>query len=355
MNRKLSHCKLPVLFVALGVLILAVLPGCGTEPPPPWPWWTAEDSASVRAAIEGWAGTFDATGFLVGDIDDGWQAGLTGADSASETGDTLRKFARLLTIGGEAGTIGHRDIYQFGVTVDTIALTDTFCEVSYRDSATSSLARFGYDSLWVVAFRPDTTIDTMVAPPETTIIWLVSRTELRGFPEPQQAEKSLSWSSMRKLFLPRIEGEYELAKTTGFAVYVPGSEDAPSISRVIFSRPGRVDTVFYAPRNDNRGLYNLRPLDSLYTIEAGEQVEISVATSTPADTVTDKNRFLLGAAGLRRDITANARLGAGSFSFIETGIHHVYVEAAPVSNLLYPGTDYVGTVWAVPVRVVAGK
>lgn len=355
MSQLLSRGKKPALLFALGGLVLGLFLGCGAEPPAPWPWWTADDSASVRAAIAEWAEVMDASGFLEGSADGGWQTGLTGQDSTSETGDTLYKFANLLSFGFGPGELTHRDEYQFGVTVDTIALTDTFCEVGYRDSMVLCKAEFRYDSLWVVGFRPDTTIDTTTSPPETTVVWLVSQTELRGYSEPQLAVKDFDWRSLRKLFLPRSGGAYALSKATGFAVYVPGSEDAPSINRVIFSRPGRVDTIFYSPRNDNRGLYNLRPLDSLYTIEAGEQLDISVSTTTPADTTVDKNRFFLGVDGERWDITANARLGTGTFSLGETGTRHVYVEAVPVSNLFYPGADYVGTVWAIPVRVVDGK
>ncbi len=345
---------LPFAFCTL-TFALVLVAGCGTESPPRWPWWAAEDSAAVAEELGRWRDVFNANHALEGKPASGWTNMLTYQDSTSETGDTLYKFAHLLSVSVAPTDSGHADEYQFGVTVDTVAMKDTFCEVAYRDSMGSCVAHFEYDSLWVVGFRPDTTIDTMVTPPETTIVQKVSYTEVRGFGTSQQAAKDFSWSAMRKLFLQRDTLPdtfyYELTKATGFAVYIPEAEEAPSISRVILSKPARVDTFFYSPRKDGRGIYNLWPMDELYTLEPGEEIGVAVTTTTPTDTTMDKNLFFVGIEGTKTEITANARRGEGAISFENAGYHHIYVEVLPLSNVLYPDASYAGAIWAIPVRV----
>lgn len=332
--------------------LMAFLAGCGTEPPPRWPWWTAEDSTAVETELSGWKHALNPTVGISGRADGMWRGQLRLADSTSENGDTLYKFARLLSVDVQLEDSGHTNVLQFGVTADTLPMKDTFCEVSYRDSSLVARVSFEYDSLWVVGFRPDTQISG--SPPETTIIYRPSYTELRGFDVPRQ--KQFAWTSMRKLFLTKDTAKakisYTLKKLTGFAVYIPTSTEAPSINRVIFSKPGGVDTVFYLPRQDGRGLYNLKTPQSLYTVTVGEQVTLAVTTTTPADTSVDKNRFFLVAGGRTRDITANARRGEGTFAFQDTGYQHVYVRVLPLSNLLYPKAAFKGTVWAIPVRAI---
>jgi len=291
----------------------------------------------------------------------GLSAALNYQDSMSRTGDTIYKFAHVLRAWVEPWGSVHDstwDSYQFGVTVDTVAMNDTFCEVAYRDSMTACRVAFEYDSLWVVGFKPDTLIDTTRTPPETTIVPRVSYTEKRGFPVAETAVKSYAWSAMRKLFLrldtTSVSRRYRLVKTTGFAVYTPTTEEAPAITQLIMSRPGSDDTFFYAPRKDGRGLYNLRPLDSLYTVHPGEPVTVTVLTSTPTDTTVEKNRFYLTFRDAKTDITVNAQTGQGQIVFAasDTGFKHVYVEVLPFANLLYRSAGYLSTVWALPVRVI---
>ncbi len=334
------------------VLAVFLSAGCDTEALV-WTWWTAEDSAAVAAELAEWRGTLDASQMLAGSPTGTWRGTLSPQDSTSETGDTLYKFARLLGIRFETAQCEHRDEYEFDVTVDSIAMTDTFCEVGYHDSMLGCTAHFDYDSLWVVGFRPETTVVETLVPPETTIVLAVSYTELRGFATTQTKSKHYDWSAFRKVFLARDGGDYELTKTTGFATYVPEAEDAPGVSStgVILTRPGRVDTIAYAAGEEERNLYNLVHVDSLYTVEVGEEIQLDIATTTPADTTMDKNLFFLGIEGSKYDITTSARSGSGTFTFGTTGYHHVYVEILPLSSVLYPETDYAGTVWAIPVLV----
>ncbi|OYD16558.1 hypothetical protein CH330_02475 [candidate division WOR-3 bacterium JGI_Cruoil_03_51_56] len=337
-----------IISVLIGAgLVLFLVNGCGTEPPPRWPWWTAEDSSAVQKELGLWRDVFNPNHTLEGAMDSKWSSGLTFEDSTSETGDTLYKFAHLLSVSIEPTDSGHTDEFQFGVTVDTVAMKDTFCEVAYRDSMENCLAHFDYDSLWVVGFRPDTTIDTSVCPPETIIVQKVSYTELRGFGSPQRVTKSYNWSAFRKLFLSKDTSGYALTKATGFAVHVPSAEDAPEIFRVVLSRPGRSDTFFYSPREDGSGIYNLRPIDSLYAIEPDEEVQLEVEIKSSSDT----SLFFVGIMGTKTEITVGPRRGEGTVAFAEVGYHHIYIEVLPLSNVFYPDADYTGIIWAIPVRV----
>ncbi|MEO0085847.1 MAG: hypothetical protein ABIK37_04375, partial [candidate division WOR-3 bacterium] len=282
----------------------------------------------------------------------GFSARLGYQDSMSPTGDTLYKFAHVLRAWFEPADSIHVDVFQFGVTADTISMRDTFCEVACRDSMAACRIHLEYDSMWVVGYRPDTIVDTTRTPPETTITYRASYTELRGFSQPQVVSKTYPWAGLRKLFLRKVtDSSYSLVKLTGFRVATPTAEDAPGITRVVLARPGKQDTLFYAPRKDGRGLYNLRPIDSLYSLRPGEPVVVEVTASTPADTIVVKNRFYLTVSERRTDITASARMGLGSASINNPGFEHLYLEVVPTSSLVYPGSVYSSTVWAVPVVI----
>jgi len=272
--------------------------------------------------------------------------GLSAADSTSTTGLTLYKFAHLLSVRPEPAESVHADVYQFGVAVDTIAMIDTFCQVDYWDSLQGAGLRFSYDSLWQVTFRPDTQ-------PDSTVVWRVLSSELVGFTTPRETLKAFDWTARRVLFLPKDSGAatYHLRRMTGFAAFCPSPQDAPSVTTVVLARPGRVDTFFYAPRTDGRGLYNLRSVDSLYEVQSGELVDVTVNTGTPVDTTADRNRFFLSVGTTRTDITSGALRGAGSFSFADTGYHSVYIEVVPRSSYAYKDAAHVSTTWAIPVRV----
>ncbi len=341
--RQAAGCSLFVIFCLL-------VAGCGTEAPADWQWWTAADSAAVRDTLTAWRGVLNAYTALSDTLRLNLSVRLTAADSTSADGDTLYKFARLLAVWSVPAESGHVDEYRFGVTVDTMVLqgrpmTDTFCQVGYRDTLAETKAYFLYDSLWVVAFRPETL-------PDTSVVFRVAGVERRGFATPETSSKTHNWAARREVFLPKDSaGPYRLERLTGFAAFVPTAQDAPSISQVVLNRPGQSDTFFYSPRRDGRGLYNLRLLDSLYTVHQNEPVDLIVTTSTPADTNVDRNRFFVGIEGRKLDITAGARRGAVSFSFSQPGYQHIYLQVLPLSNLLYRNTPFTNTTWALPVRV----
>ncbi len=347
------------ILIFLGILLTQ----CGRVPPPKWPWWTREDSTAVRQALEQWHGYLDPRRAWSDTFRFDLVTGLNYVDSSSRTGDTIYKIAHLIRAWVEPGenlrSDTFLDIYQFGVTVDTVVMNDTFCQVIYRDSFNSSRLQLEFDTLWVVGFRPDTIIDTTKSPPETTIVQRVNYVEKRGFPERQYTFKEFCWSANRWLFLRRDTMPetcyYSLVKISGGFSLIPRAEDAPQITRVILSKPGRVDTIYYSPRNDGKGLTNLKSLDSLYTIRSGEDVGILIATSTPSDTIADRNRIFVTVKGRTTDVTTSAKGGSGvvHFADADTGYQHIYIQVLPATNILYPKSDFTGTFWAIPVRVTS--
>ena len=304
------------------------------------------DTAGVRTELADWRGFMNADKALANPVGVNLSVKLSAADSTSTTGATKYKFAHLISLQPTADSSQQSNELHFGVAVDTIAMTDTFCQVDYWDSLKTDSCRFAYDSLWVVTFHPDTQ-------PDSTVIWRVTSSDLVGFPSAQETVKTFDWAARRVVFLPKDSGRagYHVRRVTGFAAFVPGSQDAPGIANVVLSRPGHVDTLFYSPRLDGRGLYNLRSIDSLYQVQPGEQVDVTVNTSTPTDTTVDRNRFFLSAGGTKTDITSGPKQGTGSFSLADTGYQNVYLEVIPVSSLLYKDATHMSTIWAIPVRV----
>jgi hypothetical protein len=338
----------------LAVLSVLLLAGCGAEAPADWQWWTSADTAAVRAELARWHGALDARRVL----DDTFRLGLvlplTFADSSSPTGETLYKFRRLFDVWTDADTGGHSEGLLFSRANDTVAMTDTFCQVDYCDTVLQTRLHFRYDSLWVVGYRPDTTVDTTRTPPETTVVFVASSTELRGFAAPKTGSKSFGWTARRLLHLGKTDSvtEYTLGRMTGCAMLVPTAADAPSITWVTLAQPGRIDTFFYTAREapDTRGIYNFHPLDSLYTV--GQNEEFDVAFVTGGDSSAERERFFVTVNGRRTDVTTSSKSGAGTFSIADTGHQHVWVQAVSLSGISTTASQYKSASWAIPVRVL---
>jgi hypothetical protein len=332
--------------VALASAALLVIVGCGTAPPADWQWWRSADTAGVRAELAGWRGPLDGNQAFLYPVTLNLSLKLLAADSTSTTGLTIHKFAHLIAVRPEPAESVRADEYRFGVAVDTIAMVDTFCQVDYWDSLLAAGYRFTYDSLWEVTFRPDTQ-------PDNTVLWRVDSSGLVGYATPQETIKTFDWSARRVVFLSKDSGAatYHLRRMSGFAAVSPGPQDAPSVTTVVMSRPGRVDTFFYLPRTDGRGLYNLRSVDSVCEVQAGDPIDVEVVASTPVDTTLDRNRFFLQAGASRTDITVGALRGSGSFTLADPGYQNVFIEVVPLSSLGYKDAAHVSTTWAVPVLV----
>lgn len=350
-----SKCQTCAVTLPLAVItaVSILVGGCGTEPPADWQWWSSADSSAVRAELVRWRNTIDIRRALVDTLRLNLSLPLVFADSSSASGETLYKFKHLLAVWTDIDTVGHYDGYLFGRTNDTVAMTDTFCQVSFCDTVRAARLYFRYDSLWVVGYRPDTIVDTTRTPPETSIVYVASYTAARGFGEPQVLVRSYDWTARRLLHFSKTPGvaEYLLRRLTGCAMLVPTPQDAPSITWVTLARPGRVDTFFYSPRPapDLRGLYNLRHVDSLYTVGQNEQFDITFVTS--GDSMTDRERFYVCVNGLKRDITTGPKRGSGTISIADTGYQHIYVQAVSLSGITTTVSTYKTSCWAIPVRV----
>lgn len=338
---------------AVAVPGLLLLAGCGDTPPADWQWWTSADTAAVKAELVRWQGPLDARLALADTLRLNTSLPLLFTDSSSATGETLYKFKHVIDAWPAIDSRGHGEGYLFSRTNDTTVMTDTFCQVNYVDTVMATALNFRYDSLWVVGFRPDTAVDTSKTPPETTVVFRASYTEARGFDSPQTIAKSYDWSARRVLHLDKDSAvtSYVTSRLTGCAMLVPTAQDAPSITWVAFERPGRSDTFFYSARQapDLRGLYNLRPVDSLYVIGQNEALDVTVVTS--GDSAAERERFFVGANGHKVEITQTAKLGRGTISFADTGYQHVYVQAISASGLSYTTSTYKTTYWAIPLRV----
>ncbi len=346
MSKSKSRACLAAVAVLMVVGAVATMStGCDSSLPR-WPWWTAEDSTAVRSELTSWRGYLNAASILAGtiDSDSGWNARLVQADSSSETGDTLYKFGHVLTLSFAATDSGHTDVFEFGPSVDTLEMSDTFCFVSYYDSMENCQARISFDSLWVVGYTPDTQI--VGSPPETLISYELSYAELRGYDSPQSAGKNYAWKAFRGLHLPKDGADYSLSRTTGFEVTLPDAEEAPDVRHVILVRPGQTDTVFDRPTSDVRGLMNLHSLDTLYRFEQGSEVHVIVELRT-----TDPVMFFAGTAGNWWDITDGPDLGDGTITMADTGYQHIFVQVLPTASMFYRDADHYGTFWAIPIRV----
>lgn len=341
-----------MVFIATAVS-LVLMTGCDTEQQR-WPWSTPEDTAAAIAELGRWRQVFDPSGIISETLALNLSVGLFSSDSSSATGETLYKFAHLLKAWYEPGALLHSDDLYFGVTADSGVRTDTFCHVrAYRDSIPECRLSFFYDSLWVVGYRPETIIDTTRRPWDTTITYKVNSVAKRGFDEPQVCSKSFAWVVKRQMFMRKVDSVYILKKVSGVRSTMPSVDEAPSVSWIAVMPPGRSDTFRYSATPGGRHINNLCPIDSLYSLRAGERFTVAVSARTPEDTVADANRFYVVLNGRRTDITRNRRRGEAEVAFDadDTGYQHVYVEVLPWRNLMYPEGKYYASVWAIPVRV----
>lgn len=351
-NSKFKTYFLSTVYCLLSTLFALLFLSCGREAPPLWPWWTKEDSLAVQQELAKWKSVLTQTLFVYGVKTIPTLSRVHRKDSTSITGDSLQKIQHITSVKDSLIQSFHSDSFQFGVTTDTVALTDTFCEVTFKDS----LALFGlinYDTLWMLKYQQDTIIDTTKVPPETSYVWLLDTLEKR--PKIGDVGKYYSASAMRKLHFKKVSSEYKLNRLTGFAVFIPEPDSAPKIQYVAFSKPGKTDTFYYAPRKDLKGLYNLRHIDSLYTLKKDEPIEVTVSTTTPEDTAIDRNFFFLQImGGAKTNIsTSDPKSGTGTVRFPDTGIKHLNIEVVPASALYYPKTVYKATIWAIPVKVIS--
>jgi hypothetical protein len=370
----------------VGIIFTIMISSCSQKESSTWPWWTSADSIAVMSELTLWRDTLNGFHYLSGQNNASLYypldvvVPLVSSDTISSTGDSLVKIGHFLdssyiTLGDRS----HFDDLLFEVKNDTIETRDTFCFVTYKDSTQNCICVLHYDSLWTVKFYQDTLLDTIgpiidtiidTIPPQpdttfdttgylcdTTFIYPLDTIIKTGSSSVLKKEIHYSLASSRKLELKKdtVATVYHLANLTGFGTYIPNSTDAPTISNVILTKTMRIDTFFYGARLDRKGIYNPKSLDSLYTIAKNETITVKITTSTPSDTVTDRNYFFVS-CGLpyvtsKHHITISPIIGYGKVAFSQSGLNHLYVEVIPASALFYPYAQWKSTTWAIPVRV----
>lgn len=356
------------LFLSVGIIFVIMLASCGNEAPPAWPWWTNADSTAVKQELTAWRDTFNNYHFLVGqnnahltysmDVN----VPIVGTDTLSRTGDSVVKIAHFL---GSYATLGdsiHIDDLLFGRKNDSTQTKDTFCFVTYKDTSQNCIGILLFDSLWTIKFYPDTTVETTATPTDTTvdttITYRVNSINKTGFSSTNEEQNTYHFTAMRKLELKKDSAAtiYRMKYWTGFGMYVPNSTTAPAITNIIMTGAGRCDTFYYGARLDHKGIYNLKSMDSTYTVSVGESITVNVSTSTPTDTLSDWNYFFISDGSpyvsTKRNITSGRKIGTGGLKFTHSGLNHLYIEVIPASTLFYPYAPWTSTTWAIPIRVV---
>ncbi len=345
----------------IGFIFAIILSSCGNEAPPAWPWWTSQDSNAVKQELTRWRDTINGYHYLQGqdatpiNLPLEINVALVSADTLSRTGDSVIKIAHFLGSNYVLGDSTHIDDLLFGVKNDSIQTKDTFCFVTYSDSTQNCIGVFQYDSIWKIKFQI-ASVDTTITPWDTS--WGVSSITKTGFTATQEEQNIFKINIMRKLELHKDSATtiYRMKYLTGFGTYVPNSTSAPAISNVVLTKPGQSDTFYYGARQDHKGIYNPKIRDSLYKAIVGEPITVTVNTTTPTDTITDRNYYFVSCGSpyvsTKQNITYGAKIGQGIITFTQQGINHLNIEVIPASTLFYPFAQWKSTTWSIPIQVI---
>jgi hypothetical protein len=344
----------------VGFILSIVISSCGREAPPDWQWWTKGDSTAVYDTLKLWRTTFNGFNFLCGQNNAQLiypleiTVPLTSSDTISRTGTTLVKIGNFLGGYYQISDSTHIDDLLFEVKNDSIETKDTFCFITYQDTSENCIAKLRYNRLWIVHFQVSA-IDTTVSPWDST--WRVSSINDSLCTDTLVAEDTFHFTAMRKLELKKDSSatSYRMKYITGFTLYVPNSTDAPAVSNVVLSQLTRIDTFYSGARQDKKGIYNPKLKDSLYTIAKDESITVTINTSTPSDTASDRNYFFVSCGtpyiSAKYNITSSPTKGIGKVAFSTSGIHHLYIEVIPASALFYPNAQRKSTTWSIPILV----
>jgi len=351
-----------LLFITIGIIFTVMFSSCNQKSPAPWPWWTSADSVAVNNELKLWRDTFNGYHFISGQNNATLTyplevfVPLVSSDTTSRNGDSIVKIAHFLGAFHVLGDSTHLDELIFEVKNDTIETRDTFCFVTYNDSTRNCIGVLRYDSLWIIKFQI-ASVDTTVTPWDTS--WRVSSiTKTADSIYTVHEEQNIyPFTIMRKLELKKDSAAtfYRMKNFTGFGKYIPNTTVAPTIGSVILSKSTRTDTFYYGARLDRKGIYNPKSKDSLFTIPVGESLTVKINTTTPTDTLTDRNYFFVSCGTpyvtTKHNITIAPNNGSGKVAFTHSGLMHLYIEVIPASTLFYPYSQWKSTTWAIPIKV----
>jgi hypothetical protein len=346
----------------IGFIFAIILSSCGNEAPPAWPWWTSHDSSAVKQELARWRDTINGYHYLQGqgatpiNLPLELNVPLVSTDTISHNGISIMKIAHFLGFNYILGDSTHIDDLLFEVKNDSIQTKDTFCFVTYSDSTQNCIGVFQYDSIWRIKFQI-ASIDTTITPWDTS--WRVDSITKTGFTTPFEEQDTIQhFTIMRKLELKKDSAAtiYRMKYLTGCGTYVPNSTNAPAISNVVLTKPGKSDTFYYGARQDHKGIYNPKIRDSLYKAVAGVPITVTVNTTTPTDTTTDRNYYFVSCGSpyvsTKQNITYGPKIGQGIITFTQIGINHLYIEVIPASTLFYPFAQWKSTTWSIPINVI---
>ena len=344
------------IFRVLGALALLFVVGCQNEAPPDMNWWTDKDVTAAKTELDAVRDLISTRYFIESSVQDLTDTtSIITRDLSSPNGDSMIKVRHLLGFGLTAVDLARRDSLLFGVTVDSLTTDsipgDSFCYVTAIDSSLTGFCAMRFDQYWIVRYKPDTTIDTTVAPPETTINYSMLRVDTLTLGAPTELQKEAPSYAKRYVYLRKHGASYEFRRMSGFSLYLPTTSDAPTISYVALAYQGVTDTFLLNAQANHRGIYNLRDRDSLYRVRRGESLQVFVKTGTPSKAGDlyyyvvriDANRYYLG--------RGDAMTAPRAIAFPDVGTKHLVVEVIPQSNLLYPASKFTAAIWSLPVQV----
>jgi hypothetical protein len=221
------------------------------------------------------------------------------------------------------------------------------------DSSVNGFGILQYDRYWVIQYHRIVTVDTTVAPPETTVTYRLDSLA----PPPRlvqgqtfETQKDAPWNVKRYVYLRKAGSAYPLRRMSGFSVFLPTTTDAPNISMISLSYQGYTDTFRLGGQQNRKGIYNLRDRDSLYAVIKNTPLGLRINTGKPSlggdrfyyFARLDTQRILLG-----KDTTGLT----ASVVFPNAGLKYLLIEVIPQSNLFYPQREYAIAVWSMPIRV----
>ncbi|MDH5185516.1 MAG: hypothetical protein OEW70_00445, partial [candidate division WOR-3 bacterium] len=283
---------------------------------------------AVFEELTRWQDTFDLRLFFSPTRQFSIFSQLSSLDSISRSGDSLVKIYHLENSWDTLSSMNHSDSLAFH------ANADTFCDVRFEDFCLHTISVIEGDTIWVVKYRKN--------PPDT--LWRLASAGKKIYPQGQFG-KVYAWSGPRKIQLKKQADSYQLKRFGGLTIYVPARESAPKIQYVVLAKSSVSDT-FYESDVSN----NLISLDSLFIVEVGESLLVSVK-SEDSDTEGNPYYFFIQSGSDKLNITYDARFGRGKIVFGQSGINHINIEVLPGKNLFYPSNNYYSTIWSIPIRV----
>ncbi|MBS4015804.1 MAG: hypothetical protein KGZ86_05165, partial [Candidatus Latescibacteria bacterium] len=319
------------------------------------PWWTRADTLAVDQELALWRDTISGYNVI---LDQSYpcpmSVPITLADTAPRSAH-IEQLVKIANLQGFDYYVTQRPLkteYTFGRKNDTIMTRDTFCYVKYIDSS-DVIVTLQFDSIWTITFYPDTTIDTLATPAETTITYRTANIT-KTYYTPLEGENNYDYMASRYLELKKDSAalNYRFKHLSGFGTYIPDNALAPTISYIVLSKQtGQRDTFRYSPRADGKGLLNLKDKDSLYTLDLDEIIDIRIVLA--ASTVDNYVFLSQGMPDVltKHNIPVTTNTATSTMSFTQTGLSHLYIEVIPSSALFYPDAQWKTTIWALPVRV----